>query len=116
MSESRTLKLEVLSGPLDGALITLETDAEWTRAGGGETPLTFPWDTELGAPQARFTFEEGHWYLEGLDAPHGTYHVNREERITRKMRLERGDILKASCTWTLVQEVGVESQPSGGHQ
>jgi hypothetical protein len=107
MSESRTLKLEVLSGPLDGAPITLETDAKWTCAGNGETPLTFPWDTELGDPQARFTVdaEEGRWYLEGLDAPHGTYRVNREERLTgKKVQLKGGDIIKASQTWLLVRQ------------
>jgi hypothetical protein len=107
MNESRTLKLEVLSGPLDGTLIALETDAEWSRAGDGETPLTFPWDTELGAPQARLTFdaEEGRWYLEGLDAPHGTYRVNREERLTgKKVQLKGGDIIKASQTWLLVRQ------------
>jgi hypothetical protein len=107
MSESRTLKLEVLSGPLDGTTITLETDVEWSRAGGGETPLTFPWDTELGDPQARFIVdaEEGRWYLEGLDAPHGTYRVNREERLTgKKVQVKGGDIIKASQTWLLVRQ------------
>ena len=108
MNESRTLMLEILSGPLDGTLIALETgtEAEWTRAGDSGTPLAFPWDTELGAPQARLTFdaEEGRWYLEGLDAPHGTYRINREERLTgKKVQLKGGDILKASNTWLLVR-------------
>jgi hypothetical protein len=61
----------------------------------------------LGDPQARFTFEteEGRWYLEALDAPHGTYRVNREERLTgRKVQLKGGDILKASNTWLLVRQ------------
>ena len=103
MSEERSLTLEVLSGPLDGTLITLEAEAEWSRA--GEGPLAFPWDAELGTPQARFTIEEGHWHLEGLDAPHGTYRVNREERLAgNKVQLESGDILKASNTWLLVRQ------------
>ncbi len=103
MREERSLILEILSGPLDGASITLESDAEWGRA--GEGPLAFPWDAELGAPQARFTVEGGRWRLEGLDAPHGTYRVNREERLTgRRVQVERGDILKASQTWLLVRQ------------
>ena len=102
MSEERSLILEILSGPLDGATIALETDTEWSRT--GETPLSFPWDTELGDPQARFTVEEGHWHLEGLDASHGTYRVNREERLTgKKVQLEGGDLLKASNTWLVVR-------------
>jgi hypothetical protein len=92
----------MLSGPLDGASVTLESDAEWSRA--GEGPLAFPWDAELGTPQARFTVDEGRWRLEGLNAPHGTYRVNREERVTGKqVQLERGDILKASQTGLLVR-------------
>jgi len=96
------LALEILSGPLDGAAITLETGAEWSRAGDG--PLAFPWDDELGQPQARFTVEDDGWYLEGLDAPHGTYRINREERLKKKEKaqLKSGDILKASQTWLLV--------------
>jgi len=107
MSEGRQLTLEILSGPLDGATITLEAEMEWSRAGQGY--LTFPWDTELGEPQARFTVEgKSRWYLEGLDAPHGTYRVNREERLggdRKKAQLEGGDILKASNTWLLVRRV-----------
>lgn len=98
---ANNLVLEILSGPLDGAPITLETEAEWSRT--GETPLGFPWDAELGQPQARFTVEDDGWYLEGLDAPHGTYRVNREERVTgKKVQLKGGDILKASQTWLLI--------------
>ena len=102
MSEGQ-LVLEILSGPLDGAIITLEAGAEWSRAGDG--PLAFPWDVELGEPQARFVAEEGSWWLEGLDAPHGTYRINLEERIKEKVQLERGDILKASNTWLSVRQV-----------
>ena len=99
---ANNLVLEVLSGPLDGVVITLETEAEWSRT--GETPLSFPWDAELGQPQARFTVEDDGWYLEGLDAPHGTYRINREERLKKKekVQLKSGDILKASQTWLLV--------------
>ena len=101
MTAGRSLTLEVLGGPLDGTPITLESDTEWSRV--GETPLTFPWDTELGDPQARFTIEEDRWYLEGLDSSHGTYRVNHEERVTKKVRLASQDILKASNTWLLVR-------------
>ena len=106
MSEDR-LMLEVLSGPFDGAMIALEANAEWTQA--SEGPLAFPWDIELGQPQARFFVEEGGWYLEGLTAPHGTYRVNREQRLGagEKAQLERGDVLKASDTWLLVQKASV---------
>jgi len=98
---ANNLVLEVLSGPLDGVAITLETEAEWGRT--GETPLSFPWDAELGQPQARFTVEDDGWYLEGLDALHGTYRINREERVTgEKVKLKGGDILKASQTWLLI--------------
>ena len=104
MSEERSLTLEVLSGPLDGAIISLETETEWSRT--GQSLLTFPWDAELGTPQARFIIEEGLWYLEGLDAPHGTYRINRKERLEKeRIQLESEDILRASKTWLLVRQV-----------
>ncbi|HWP46658.1 MAG TPA: FHA domain-containing protein [Candidatus Limnocylindrales bacterium] len=102
---STKLILELLNGPLDGYKVTLETETFWS--GKGEGPLVFPWDIELGNPQARFFFEEGNWWLESLPARHGTYRLNREnpERIEGKVKLETGDILKASGTWLLVSQI-----------
>jgi len=97
MNEKRALRLEVLSGPLDGHVIAVDEAVEWGRA--GEGPLSFPWDTELGEPQARFTVDEEGWWLEEVEAAHGTYRVNRGEKVRGKVRLERGDLLKASGTW-----------------
>jgi hypothetical protein len=103
MMEDRVIILEILSGPLDGAVILLETDREWSRSGSG--PLCFPWDIELGVPQARFVFEQGHWYLLGLDAPHRTHHMSRGQRIANGARvpLATGDVLRAGRTWLLVR-------------
>ncbi len=101
MSEKENLVLEILSGPLDGTTITLQGDTEWSCIGDG--PLAFPWDEELGQPQARFTLDEEGWGLEGFDAPHGTYHINQGERIKDKVALEKGAILKASNTWLFVR-------------
>jgi hypothetical protein len=103
MVEQRLLTLEVLSGPLDGAIVLLQTDSDWSRIGNDR--LCFPWDVELGAPQARFVFEHGRWYLEGLDAPHQTHLVNRRQRIAKGIRvvLEAGDLLKGGRTWLLVR-------------
>ncbi len=104
MSQERKLVLEILNGPLDGAVITLTAAAEWTTAGAG--PLAFPWDGELGKPQARLVPDESGWSLEGVRSPHGTYRVNREERITKgTLQLAGGDILRGSNTWLLVRQV-----------
>lgn len=102
MSEKQDLLLEVLSGPLDGAVLTLAADTEWSRAGSG--PLAFPWDDELGTPQARFTLDEQGWGLEVCKARHGTYRVNEEGRVKSRVELATEDILKASNTWLLVHE------------
>ncbi len=101
MSEKRELELEVLSGPLDGRLVTLTKETEWSRAGEGD--LSFPWDEELGEPQARFVVDKEGWWLEGLEAQRGTYRVKREEKVGEKVRLERKDLLKASRTWLAVR-------------
>ncbi len=103
MSEKQHLHLEVLSGPLDGQVVELTEETEWGRGVSG--PLSFPWDGELGEPQARLGPDEAGWWLEGLDAPHGTYLINREEKVRGKVRLERGDLLKASGTWLMVRGV-----------
>lgn len=97
------LSLEVLNGPLDGQLVTLETETTWGKKGDG--PLSFPWDIELGAPQARFFTEEGKWWIEGFEAPHGTYCLNRQIKIEEKMQIEQGDLLEASETWMMVNQV-----------
>jgi hypothetical protein len=97
------LSLELLNGPLDGQVVTLETEATWGKEGKG--PLIFPWDTELGTPQARFFVEGESWWLEGHSAPHGTHCVNRGERVEGKTQLEAGDLLKASDTWLLVSQI-----------
>jgi hypothetical protein len=102
MSDQR-LVLEILNGPLDGHKVKLEKGTEWSKK--GEGPLILPWDTELGEPQARFFCEGDEWWVEGFKAQHGTYRLNREERIEGKVRLEARDMLKASESWLLVREV-----------
>jgi hypothetical protein len=102
MDTGRSLLLEALSGPLDGVLITLETEADWTRS--DEGPLAFPWDRELGQPQARFTPVAGGWQMEGSDAARGTWHINREARVVGTVPLTAGDMLRASTTWLLVRQ------------
>lgn len=95
-----TLRLEVLNGPLDGAVVALDKDTEWTRARQG--PLAFPWDEELGEPQAHFRPDENGWTLTGHSVAHGTYRVNTNEKVTESVQLQSGDVLKASDTWLLV--------------
>jgi hypothetical protein len=103
MNEQRKLVLEVLTGPLDGATFAFQKNTEWSRAGDG--PLAFPWDDELGKPQARFTVDERGWSLESFKSPHGTHRVNQGERITTgRIQPAEGDVLKASSTWLLVRQ------------
>lgn len=94
------LVLEILSGPLDGHKTTIEKETNWSKK--GEGPLIFPWDTQLGDPQARFFSKGEEWYLEGFQAEHGTYRLNHQEKIEKSIELKQGDILKSSETWLLV--------------
>ena len=94
------LTLEMLSGPLDGQTLTLKTEAEWSQA--GEGPLCFPWDEQLGTPQARFFIEAGQWWLESISGQRSTRHNG--ERIESKMALDKGDLVKAARTWLLYSD------------
>jgi hypothetical protein len=96
----KPLILEILSGPLDGQQIVLTGGAQWGRQ--AEGPLSFPWDAELGTPQAMITVEDDVWYIEAPSTPHPTERFGRTERtraLTGKTRLEPGDILRAGVTW-----------------
>lgn len=103
MSEATTLTVEVLSGPLDGAVMTISAGCEWQCETG--SPLSFPWDEELGNPQASFEYDQAYgWQLRCFQSSHGTYRMNRGERLSEgSIVLAGGDILKASDTWLLVR-------------
>ena len=101
-----TLTLEILSGPLDGQVVTLTTATEWSRRGAG--PLSFPWDEELGTPQARFTFTDDAWWLEPVAGARSTRHNGKQ--IDAKVALAVEDILKAANTWLQVKQMGEEQR------
>jgi hypothetical protein len=104
MNKQRKLVLQVLNGPLDGAVLTLQSDTAWSCAGSG--PLVFPWDDELGKPQACFIADEQGWSLQSFKSPHGTHRMNQRERLTEgRIQLAEGDLLGASSTWLLVHQV-----------
>jgi hypothetical protein len=97
------LVLEILSGPLDGHEVTIEKETAWSKK--GEGPLIFPWDKELGEPQARFFKDGDEWSLEVFQAKHGTYCLNRQTNIGKAVKLRQRDMLKASQTWLMVRQV-----------
>ncbi len=101
MNKNNKIEIEILNGPLDGFIIVIESDAEWTRLAGGL--LAFPWDDELGQPQSRILFEEDKWLIEPISSAHGTYIFSREIKLSDKTVLQKGDILKASRTWILIK-------------
>ncbi len=102
MNEKPKLELEILSGPLDGQKITLTVDADWTRLPG--SPLSFPWDDELGEPQARFALTEAGWQLQSVEARRGTHLLRPDTKDQLPVILQSEDVLKASDTWLLVRD------------
>ena len=103
MSDYATLEIEILNGPLDGARVTLVQETDWTRGGAG--PLAFPWDEELGDPQARFSSTPEGWQLVGFETDHGTYRLGCEARIEAPALLAEGDVLRANETWLRVSRI-----------
>ncbi len=100
------LTLEVLSGPFDGQIVTLESTTEWSKSGSGV--LSFPWDGEMGTPQARFIVTDGKWWLEPIGNRRSTR--RNGEAIKEKVALSPGDWLKAAETWLLVRKIGEQSK------
>jgi hypothetical protein len=97
------LEIEVLNGPLDGVHLKLETEADWTRLPG--SILSFPWDDELGEPQARFIPDEQGWQMEPIQSKRGTHLLREGEEVQLPTTLQAGDILKASSTWLMVNKI-----------
>src|SRR5262245_4438002 len=95
------LNLEIMNGPMDGQVIKIKETVEWGRDGEGE--LTFPWDEELGIPQAKFYVEEGKWWLEHVSGKSSNQH--NMERLQVKVALKAGDIIKAANSWLLVGHI-----------
>jgi hypothetical protein len=83
--------------------VVLTGETPWGKQ--SKSPLGFPWDLELGNPQARFFPDAGAWWIEALTALHATERIRRKgqkECIAGKVRLEPGDLLRASETWLRV--------------
>lgn len=100
------LTLEFLSGPLDGLTVTLEAETDWSRSGDG--PLSFPWDEELGTPQARFVIDNGQWQLEALPSERSTRH--NMDRVEGAVSLEKGNLLKSAHSWLLITEISPKKE------
>ena len=103
MSAKTVLELEVLTGPLDGARLRLEAETEWTRQSG--SLLSFPWDADLGEPQARFVPSEGGWQIEPVEAKRGTHLLRPDSEDRLPVTLQIDDVLKASSTWLKVHAI-----------
>ncbi len=103
MSNKPKLELEIMSGPLDGQTILLESDTDWMRSPG--SPLSFPWDEELGAPQARFVLDGDVWSLQPAEAKRGTHILRADAEDRLPVILQEHDVLKASGTWLKVIEI-----------
>jgi len=99
-----TLEIEILSGPLDGHIVQLEEKTDWGIKGDG--PLSFPWDKELGDPQARFFPENDDWWIESLpSAKRNTRFIHQKDPIKEKTKLKKGEILKACGTFLLIKKI-----------
>ncbi len=101
MMSTPKLTLELLNGPLDGLILTLEADTEWSNTGDG--PLSFPWDEELGSPQARLRIESDSWSLTPLSNERSTRH--NMEQVEGPVSLAQGDLLKAASSWLLISQI-----------
>jgi hypothetical protein len=99
----KQLTIEILSGPLDGAKLILDSETEWTSKAG--SLLSFPWDAELGSPQALFKPTTSGWQLEGTNAKRGTHILRHDTEDRLPVVLQVDDIVKASSTWMRIKNI-----------
>jgi len=100
------LEIEIISGPQDGMIITLTEEnliTQWTRDNG--SLLSFPWDKELGSPQAVIRYQGGVWEIESQDALHGLYVMNGGGKISGTNKIEIGQIYRANYTWLKIKNI-----------
>lgn len=103
MNKRCCLELEILSGPLDGYVLLLETITEFTRKPG--SLLSFPWDEGISEPQARFIPYTAEWQLEGGNTKRGTHLLRQEQEVSLPVVLQVGDVVKASNTWMRIKNI-----------
>lgn len=103
MNKYSNLELEILSGPLDGHIVSLNSATEWTRK--LDSPLSFPWDTELGEPQAYFKSSENGWQLESANTRRGTHVLRQEAEVRLPVILQVDDVIKAGNTWMRIKSI-----------
>lgn len=98
------IRLEILSGPLDGHIVSLEKDTYLTRLPGDL--LSFPWDEELGKPQSHFIVNESGWQLDPIRSKHNTIVLRSGKKVLLPTKLQVGDIIKSCTTFLMVCEIG----------
>ncbi len=100
------LEIEIISGPQDGTIIILTEEDHttlWTKDIGSK--LSFPWDTELGSPQAIIRHKGDEWEIEAYDSPHGLYVMNGDGKLLGIKKIKKGQIYRANYTWLKMKNI-----------
>ena len=87
------LKLEVLSGPLDGHLFEFNHTVDIGREG----KLKIATDRKISRRHAQIEVRDPRVFLEDLGSTNGTF-VD-EERLTGRVELQNGKLLRLGRTW-----------------
>jgi len=92
---NRAIKLEVLSGPMDGSEFSIQQDI--TTIGRGEkNDITLPFDRLISGYHSKITFENDYYWLEDAGSRNGTYIEG--EKINSRVKIASETIFKLGKT------------------
>lgn len=87
------VKLEVLSGPMDGHLFQFNHDVDLGREG----KLRVPYDRFISRRHLALELQGTRLFLEDLNSTNGTF--LDEERLEGKAELTNGQVFRVGRTW-----------------
>jgi pSer/pThr/pTyr-binding forkhead associated (FHA) protein len=103
MTEATALKLMIMSGPDDGAMLTLgapKTGDSYIIGRREDCDVTLPYDSQVSREHVRLFFDGDKWFIQDLGSRNGTY-VGKQ-KIDAITPLNPGEMFRVGRTWLRV--------------
>ena len=104
MSDTPPLQLMIMSGPDDGAVLSLQAPKQgdaYILGRREDCDVVLPYDSQVSRQHTRLFFKDDLWYIQDLDSRNGTYVGT--QRIDRVTPLKPGQMFRLGRTWLRLQ-------------